>query len=276
MNVGDFLNKILTVINDSDCFYFYRGSSRTKYNPIPTVLRPGLAHDENYYYKEMLKMCPDEFRGLGHYETLTKMRHFGNYNRLMDVTSNPLVGLYFACQVIFDEDGMVTIYKARKKDIANVYSDRAMMLACIPALSESDKNDLYALCLDRRNSNTFYDSDYEKPFMVRFLHEIKREFPSFEKMIRPLDLINPLFVAGAENNQRIINQSGSFIIFGLDDYEIQKDEVQLCNIIIPASDKRKMLEQLSALNINQGTIYPDIQHKVGNIIGQLLDFKEIK
>lgn len=57
-----------------------------------------------------------------------------------------------------------------------------------------------------------------------------------------------------QDNERLLKQKGSFIIFGTDDTpEIQYSSVYIIN-------KEKILEELSALGYNEMTLVPELEH----------------
>lgn len=81
--------------------YFFRGHSKLSYELIPNVYRNNLEgkslreYECDVYY-EMLNRVPQEFDPKDVFGNLVKMQHFGIPTRLLDVTKNALVALYFA------------------------------------------------------------------------------------------------------------------------------------------------------------------------------------
>ncbi len=57
----------------------------------------------------------------------------------------------------------------------------------------------------------YFDSNVE-----RLYHSITMKYPAFERLIRPIDLLQPLFVQTALDNPRILKQDGAFLMCGLD------------------------------------------------------------
>ena len=60
---------------------------------------------------------------------LTYMQHYGCPTRLTDITSNPLVALYFASLGNDDKDGIVYVFGVPEGDIHYEQSDRVQMLS---------------------------------------------------------------------------------------------------------------------------------------------------
>lgn len=90
-----------TYLDDQKRVYF-RGEDRNYINPtngedtrcLPKIFRQGEEKDTLYKF---LRRHPDEFLNMSNFEALAKMQHFNIQTRLLDITSNPLVALFFAC-----------------------------------------------------------------------------------------------------------------------------------------------------------------------------------
>ena len=92
--------------------FFFRGVNDVIYPLAPGIYRKNEKHDEYFYFNEIGVRCPEAFRSLTNLEKLAYMQHYGCPTRLLDITANPLVALYFACdgeQAAY-QDGVVFIF----------------------------------------------------------------------------------------------------------------------------------------------------------------------
>lgn len=183
--------------------FFYRGQSNEMFVPVPGIYRNGNLQLEDYFYHEIMVRCPDKFYGLNHLDRLVLMQHYGVPTRLLDITSNPLVALYFACKNYGCSDcdkserGIVYVYFTNTANILYSESDKALMLSCLPQFSYEDKAEIYRIATDTiKNGKDGFakksgsSNQYKDKTVERFYHEISRELPSFKREIRPFDLLN--------------------------------------------------------------------------------------
>ncbi len=81
------------------------------------------------YFDMSLINCPDDFEKCHtHLEKLVKMQHYGLPTRLLDITRNPLVALYFACESNLDTYGELVLISAENHEIKYPQSDTASVL----------------------------------------------------------------------------------------------------------------------------------------------------
>lgn len=215
------------------------------------------------------------------FDILTRMQHYGMPTRMLDISGNPLTALYFACENLKnDEDGEVLLISVKKSDICFYDSDKISCLTNLAKLTASQK-DLLAQyivkCQKNDPSKTLLDhTDLNEKVYEQYLHCILNEKPYFKPRIEIKDLKNIFCVKGRLNQERIIAQSGSFLIYGLDAQELPEngnDDFTVHRIRIKKDDKEKILEELDLLKINQRTVYPSIDNSAKYIKNRLENFK---
>ena len=246
--------------------FYFRGVSDKKYPIAPGIYRKNEKHDEAFYFNEIQVRCSDVFSHLHNLEKLTYMQHYGCPTRLLDITSNPLVALFFACSNDFECDGSVYIFSVSKEDVLYSGSDRIQMLATLPQFPKKDQQQLQMIAyrdLQKRQFSKKTNGAYSDKTVERFFHAVKHEHPEFEREIDPLDLLQPQFVLPYKNNPRILKQDGAFIISGMDfdennsDRKIRKYLAE--ELIIPADHKRRILKELEIVGIHQGSLFPEVE-----------------
>jgi hypothetical protein len=111
--ISRFLQRLEAIETDERRILYFRGLSKESYELEPSIYRnKGLIANEARMLKELIVRCPNDFDDSSStFQTLVKMQHYGVPTRLLDITSNPLVALYFACtrHESDDEDGEVIV-----------------------------------------------------------------------------------------------------------------------------------------------------------------------
>ncbi|MCU7997286.1 FRG domain-containing protein [Shewanella sp. SM95] len=262
--LSTFIGHISDIKKKPDHTLFFRGHADTEYLAQPSIFRsiPDSETAAKYIDKEeqlfhdMIMRCPEDFANCSSaFDFLVKMQHYGLPTRLLDITSNPLVALYFACCSLSgtgknSKTGEVLIYQVPDKDIKFYDSDTVSVISNFAKLqSNFDKNNR----IDRK----------------RYIHTIKAEKPYFEDDIVEDDLHRVICVKPKLDNKRIIKQSGAFLLFGMgrstghqkvtaakipDEF----NSASINRINISASFKSKIIDELKSVAISEATLFPEI------------------
>lgn len=269
------LKEFIEAVQDStkkNLNYFFRGQCNN-YPPLPSAFRDNYMDKEDYLYHELILRCPEHFSGLPHLDTLVMMQHYGLPTRLLDVTTNPLVALYFACKDYSgtkgNEPGNIYIYGLSDEKVAYSDSDRVLMLSCLSIFSLLNKKKIYneAIAgLSKKKIKKVKNQNYTAP-VERLYHEITKEVPSFKREINPNDLINPIVVKPMRSNARILKQDGAFIISGLcaDKKDAEIKIKDMCTDIIKIENRNEILKELDGIGINEASLFPEVD-KVANYL----------
>jgi hypothetical protein len=227
------LRELLDVMGREETGKLYRGQANSTWKLDSSLTREKkyLDHESEMYY-DILSLKPDAFiNDRTVYERLITMQHFGMPTRLMDITRNPLVAIFFACNNLerAKSDGVVHTFSCDNKDFLHFEDEQ--LLKSLKKL------------FDKNNGNG-EDDDF---------------------------LNNIWFIKGVAKNQRISNQSGDFIFVGKGEkIKEQLHKLPALTIIIDAPTKKVLLEQLESLNIHGGAVYPDLTHMSNYIRNKFL------
>lgn len=120
-----------------------------------------------------------------HFDHLVEMQHYGLPTRLLDVTQNPLVALYFACIDSPKSQGEFIVFNVRHEKVKYPKSDTVSILASLPLSKHETKESLRAWAMDP-------DVDQQEFNLkaVRLLYEIKLEKPAFKNGIVKSDIVD--------------------------------------------------------------------------------------
>ena len=172
-NVSD-LSRILKDLREPKKGHtrFFRGHGDADWQMLPGIYRAKhLIENEDKIIKDALTYCPDDFAPSDTlFEKLVKLQHYGYSTRLLDLTTNALVALYFAAwnEQHHNKYGELMILDIPDEQIKYGDSDTVSILAAI--------------------------SLQPKPFDLRELKSKVAEEAKIETEIRGLDEINKILV----------------------------------------------------------------------------------
>ena len=158
---------------------FFRGQGKANWEILPGIYRnQKLVENEDKIIKEALLNCPDDFLPTDTLlEKLVKLQHYSYPTRLLDLTMNALVGLYFACSNTehHDKDGELIILDIPDQDIKYDDSDTVAILVALSLLNlnfdlDRIRKDSYCSIPTKFMQNNFVDEEnkesIEKVFMT--------------------------------------------------------------------------------------------------------------
>ncbi|WP_445612117.1 FRG domain-containing protein [Hafnia alvei] len=256
--VQGFIAKVISVERKVDSEIFYRGhSNKSKYKLEPSLFRkddegnPLYLESEHLLYKELIVSNSADFQSdVNTLDTLVRMQHYSLPTRLLDITSNPLIALYFSCKSALSEDGEVIIFSMKRSDVKYFDSDVASCIANLARLPKKDKDDI-----------DFEHPNFNEQIAIKKLgHFIREEKSYFEMNILADDLRRIICVKGKKSNARISSQSGAFILYGLDAVMSEEGTPEISIMRITVENKKQILKELDLLNINESTVFPYIEN----------------
>lgn len=264
-----YLTTIYSFSNSQSVLSCYRGQDDKSWIVKPSVMRQLKANAESNILSELLVEAPSEFGAdKNMFDKLVRAQHYSLPTRLLDVTLNPLVGLYFACsdEKLSLADGVVHIFNFQKNKAKFADSDTISIICNLARLSDEERKEIS----DEYRKTGVKTADWTKakkqsfrdmPEVMRLMQFVRVEKPYFLDAIEPSDLFRYYFVYPLKNNKRVIAQSGAFIAGGLLQYRSIQNSVGLTHnkIIIPAESKSRIMKQLDTLNINSRSLFPEVE-----------------
>lgn len=273
---------------ENGAVFYFRGENSTSFDLRPSVMRDfatevalELADRESEMLAQLVTAHPASFRGLiSTFEELVLAQHFRLPTRLLDVTRNPLVGLFFASQPAresdISHDGRLHVFAVPRRIRRPFNSDAVSVAANFAKLTYTEQRLL--LTSNPRRGDIFpdrqgfptdgnFDLDYRET-ITRLRHFIAREKPYFEDRFDIRDFFKVFVVEPQRSFPRIQAQSGAFLISAFHE-RFEADEILKFNadipiyahfkFTVPCGAKSTLLDQLEQLNITEETLYPELE-----------------
>jgi hypothetical protein len=265
-----FIEKVIYSKKSDNYKTFYRGHGNWEYELVPGIYREQNEHildNESDYIRNIIASYPKFFTYCkSALDFLSVLQHHAFPTRLLDFSENPLIALYMACssdRVVHSDTIRIDVPNSNFKYYD---SDTVSVLANL-AFTEN------SFSINDFKSNTEEEDELVKSFNKRIdvkklVHLIRNEKPFFKPEINPEHLENTIvFVKPKQDFDRITHQNGLFALFGIDNSKKEMPKIEFmdppCNFthfIIPYNCKKRIMEELSAININEATVYCDMDH----------------
>lgn len=229
------LSELIKNVDQTKYEIFYRGHENIDYQLVPNLLRKDstkrqngqavkeIVNKEHEAFRDIVEKQPSEFAQCNSaIEYLVKMQHYGLKTRLLDITSNALIALYFACTSSSNstEDknkpGQVIIFKLPKHIIKHYDSDTISAVANIAKCEASELQ--FPLCGFEKDREQFIENLYTQPaqgsgnkyIILQLLNEIEeagKNKQNTKSIIQKLEAkISPIPNSAPANLQVALNK----------------------------------------------------------------------
>ena len=285
-SVKAFVEKITKLRSDNPASnaeqWFFRGQKCSLWGIRPNIFRgDGLQH-EHIIIDRAQRQNPLGFRDCAsNFEILTKLQHYGLGTRLLDITLNPLVALFFATEpsseYIKNANGQ---FRYQEHDGKVFYKfvngcslrDLQIRIALEIPFAEFGKSqsleEFYKRLLDSK-----VISNNEHEFIIT---------NDYEMAIKLLQTNS--FIVATNSNARLIHQCGAFLLPSaininksndtktsvLSKARLNLDKEFEGAFIIPVKDKEEIRKELDFFNVNEATLFPELEHQMRYIQNKTL------
>ena len=282
-------------IHGDEVVLYFRGESRCFPELRPSVMRmpqsgeAPLRSVEAEMLNDLITRQPEAFNALD--STLARWvlaQHHQLRTRLLDITRNPLVALYNACDSNGDEDGRVHVFGVPRSLIKPFNSDTVSIISSFAKLPRAEQNILLGKTQIDAPDDVFSTNiaDYligTDPFAKAKTHlysVIRQEKPHFEERIDIRDLFRVFVVEPQRNFERLRAQSGAFLVSAFHE-RFERNEILRWNkhiptyshflLNLPQAQKESLLDDLRLLNVTREVLYPSVDEAASAVTQQYLN-----
>lgn len=282
-SVSSFISQIKTLRESDDgrsTEFYFRGQEVEFWDIEPSVFRNGMLSIEHKLMQIPLQKIPTEFKDLHtKFDIMTKYQHYGMCTRLLDLTTNPLVALYFACKRHGEEFYIKGDDKEAHEPYGVIYFTRNYYPSLPTDIEVQIVSSLANYDLSKENTvvdvlkHLMKEHIIDEKTMQTWLQE--DNFSDFIKIVQSNYMVTPTYT-----NERLRKQSGVFLLASLfsvsDGVNVEKsviaksrgnlrDEFEKEIFFIRGENKEEILRELDLYNINEATLFPELEHQLNYI-----------
>lgn len=282
-SVSSFISAIKNLkesVDGTSTEIYFRGQDAEFWDIEPSVFRNGMLSVEYKLMQIPLQKIPIEFKEFNtDFDIMTKYQHYGMCTRLLDLTTNPLVALYFACKQHGEEEYTNGDEIESHEPYGVVYYTQNyypsmptdLEVQIVSALAKYDltgKNKVEDV-LTNLKRDRIIDEETKNKWLE------KENFSEFVKIIQKNYMVTPTYT-----NERLRKQSGVFLLASLFTISNGKDiansviskskddlrkEFEKDFFFVRGENKEAILKELDLYNINEATLFPELEHQLSYI-----------
>lgn len=284
-SVGEYLGYIASIYKTEDgqnLQLFFRGQSVDYWDVRPSIYRNNLLSVEHELLAEPVRRVPSEFGSVHDYfEIMEKNQHYGMCTRLLDVSTNPLVALYFACceknnkKEKYETDEVEQGVEKRYPhgvvyftDAGPVlrYDNRIIQIVSFMASLDLSEEQTLGTVLTMMRSKGIISNEYKTD----------SEVAGLIKALQGVYVVLPII-----NNERLARQNGAFMMPAkfnfkisqndLFDSVVQKAECDLRGefnktvFYVRHENKDSIIKELNNYGINEASLFPEFEYQLKHI-----------
>ena len=253
---------------------YLRGHEVSNWELTPSVIRCpkkgeiDVRGKEGEMLTDLMSRRPEEFIQMN--SALSQWvlaQHHRLKTRLLDITRNPLVALFFACdgERYQAEDGALHVFAVPTQLVKPFSSDSITVVANFAKLPPAEQDVLLGRYLDGGNAEEKFVT--YSTALVRLYHHIGSEKPNFKERIDPRDFYR-VFIAQPERSvERLRAQSGAFLVSAFHN-RFEPKEIRRVNpgvplyehykFTVPSGSKKSIIRELALLNLTRETLFPGL------------------
>lgn len=257
---------------------YFRGQETEFWDIEPSIFRDDMLSIEHKLMQIPLQKSPTEFKDLNSmFDIMTKYQHYGMCTRLLDLTTNPLVALFFACKTHgvekYDTEGgemekepYGVIYYTDKYYPSQSTDIEIQIVSALASYDLEKENTLFDI-LEKLKRDQIIDEKIQNRWV--------ENYGEFVKIIQSNYMVMPTYT-----NERLRKQSGVFLLASLfsfnKDHDIRKsviskakgklkEEFNEMYFYVSGENKEAILKELDLYNINEATLFPELEHQLSYI-----------